>query len=75
MPTLSAASYRERPNPRDGLVHFNRQLFALKNIFFEYMVLDVPSALTHAPHGLVINAFALGAISPGHLDGTLGTAP
>ncbi|OXC80538.1 hypothetical protein BSU04_01450 [Caballeronia sordidicola] len=33
--TLAAATYRERPNPRDGSIHFNRLLFALHNIFFE----------------------------------------
>jgi hypothetical protein len=39
--TLAAATYRERPNPRDGSIHFNRSLFALQNIFFECLVLDV----------------------------------
>src|SRR5471032_1210484 len=31
--TLAAATYRERPNPRDESIHFNRLLFALHNIF------------------------------------------
>jgi hypothetical protein len=43
-------------------------LFALQNTFFECLVLDVPSALTPAPHALVRDAVAPGAISPGHLD-------
>src|SRR5260370_41701268 len=41
----------------------------------KFLILDIPSVLMPSPHALVRGVVAPDAISPGHLDGTLGTEP
>src|ERR1700730_4813215 len=76
-PILDFATYRERPNHRYRSIHCNRRLLVVQNACFECMVLDVPkrSALIPAPDAPVRAALVPGEISPGHLDGTLRSAP
>jgi len=39
------------------------------------LILDIQSVLMPSPHAFVGDVVAPDAISPGHLDGTLGTEP